>query len=137
MSMTYALDSNIVSYMLKNDLTVYENYRQADRNGHSCVIPALVYYEVQRGLLAKRLINRLTAFEKLCQNTLQGDFDQAVWKKAAQLYANLSQKGNLIDDADIFIAAFCIVNNYTLVTNNENHFKRIDGLKMVNWINPS
>jgi len=36
-------------------------------------------------------------------------------------------------DADIFIAAHCIVNDYTLVTDNTGDFERIDGLKFVNW----
>jgi tRNA(fMet)-specific endonuclease VapC len=39
----------------------------------------------------------------------------------------------VIGDADILIAAYCLVNDYTLVTNNTNDFNRIDGLKLVNW----
>ena len=37
------------------------------------------------------------------------------------------------DDGDIFIAAQCIVNDYTLVTDNTGDFERINGLKTVNW----
>jgi predicted nucleic acid-binding protein len=37
-------------------------------------------------------------------------------------------------DADIFIAAHCIINGYTLVTDNTSDFQRIGcGIKIVNW----
>jgi len=37
------------------------------------------------------------------------------------------------EDADIFIAAFCIHNNYTLVTDNTRHFQGIPELRLANW----
>jgi predicted nucleic acid-binding protein len=49
------------------------------------------------------------------------------------LYASLSRQGALIEDADIFIAAFCLVNDYPLVTNNTRHFGRIAELTLVDW----
>jgi len=58
-----------------------------------------------------------------------------VWDKAADIYISLKQKGQLIRDADILIAAYCLVNNYTLVTRNENDFNRINGLDYVDWYN--
>jgi len=36
-------------------------------------------------------------------------------------------------DADIFIAAYCIINDYILVTDNVSDFTRIANLKVVNW----
>ena len=56
-----------------------------------------------------------------------------VWEKAADIYIALKQNGQIIGDADILIAAYCLVNDYTLVTNNTNDFNRVDGLKLVNW----
>ena len=35
------------------------------------------------------------------------------------------------------IAAFCIVNNCTLVTDNLRHFEGIDGLTFENWVSRS
>jgi len=131
--MIYALDSNIVSYMLKEDADVIAQYRSAFDDGGDFVIPPIVFYEVQRGLLAKNLKKKLAKFDTLCQKIKQMDFDISIWKQAAQIYASLSQQGRLIDDADIFIAAFCLVNDYTLVTNNIQHFEHVDRLKLVNW----
>ena len=131
--MIYALDSNIVSYMLKEDADVIAHYRQAFDGGANFVIPPIVFYEIQRGLLAKNLKKRLSKFSALCQKIGQVDFNSLVWEKAARIYASLSQQGKPIDDADIFIAAFCLVNGYTLVTNNVRHFEHIGELKLMNW----
>ncbi|MDR1542645.1 MAG: hypothetical protein LBU32_32655 [Clostridiales bacterium] len=47
-----------------------------------------------------------------------------------RLYVILKKASKPIDDADNVIAACCIVNGYTLVTNNNP----VDGLKLVNWV---
>jgi predicted nucleic acid-binding protein len=132
--MIYVLDSNIISYMLKSDVTVLAKYRAEESKGNDFIIPAIVFYEVQRGLLALQLKKRLHEFEKLCQKVRYAEFDKPVWQKATNIYASLRHEGILIDDADIFIAAFCINNACTLVTNNTKHFDRINELAHVNWV---
>jgi predicted nucleic acid-binding protein len=131
--MIYALDSNIVSYILKENAKVISHYRQALKDDCEMAIPPIVYYEIKRGLLAKGLRKYLATFDKLHQGALHVEFDMPVWEKAAQICAALYQHGKPIEDADIFIAAYCMVNNFTLVTNNTRHFERVDGLKIVNW----
>jgi predicted nucleic acid-binding protein len=59
--------------------------------------------------------------------------NNAIWNEAARLYALNRKQGIVIEDADLFIAAFCLFNKYTLVTNNIRHFSGIDGLQTVNW----
>jgi tRNA(fMet)-specific endonuclease VapC len=101
--------------------------------GHECVIPPVAYYEIKRGLLATNAIAKARDFDELCQDFEVGEMDTRAWYEAARLYALHRQKGVLAEDADLFIAAFCIVNDYTLVTNNIRHFEHIDSLKLVNW----
>jgi tRNA(fMet)-specific endonuclease VapC len=43
----------------------------------------------------------------------------------------LRQKGLLISDFDLLIAATCLHHNLTLLTNNLRHFQRIEGLEIV------
>jgi len=45
----------------------------------------------------------------------------------------LSNKGWNIGEMDIFIAAWCRVNDFTLVTNNTAHFAPIPGLALEDW----
>lgn len=56
--------------------------------------------------------------------------------KASEIYAELRRRGEPIGDADMLIAAPAMVNGLPLVTNNEAHFKRINGLIIENWLRP-
>ncbi len=135
--MTYALDSNIISYMLKDNDAVYEQLDKALERNDRCVIPPIVYYEVKRGLLAVNAANKAHDFERLCCDFGVGRMNMSSWDMAAQLYAAFKRQGTPKEDADIFIAAFCIANGYTLVTNNVKHFENIDNLQIVNWVHNS
>lgn len=50
-----------------------------------------------------------------------------------KIKAELESKGQTLDDADLLIACIAFSNNATVVTNNSEHFGRIDGLKTENW----
>jgi predicted nucleic acid-binding protein len=56
--------------------------------------------------------------------------DEKIAEKFGQLRKELKQKGEIIEDIDIFIAATCIVNNLILVTLNKKHFSRIKQLQI-------
>jgi tRNA(fMet)-specific endonuclease VapC len=51
----------------------------------------------------------------------------------ALLYGDLRRRGLLIGDADILIAATALENECAVVSFNEGHFGRIDGLVVENW----
>jgi predicted nucleic acid-binding protein len=46
----------------------------------------------------------------------------------------LGKAGNILADADIFIGATAIVRCSMLITGNVNHFRRIEELRIENWI---
>ena len=54
--------------------------------------------------------------------------------RAAEIYADLWQRGQLIGDADILIASSALVHGLGVVTNNEDHFNRITDLRVQNWL---
>jgi len=136
--MVYALDTNIVSFLLrpsKNQKVVQQFMDTTLQDGY--VIPALSYYETMWYLIRKKATTQMRIFNELYKNSLvkinMGEKDII---KAAEIRANLAEKGIPIGkDADIFIAAYCIVNDFTLVTNNKDHFQRIEELKIVDWKN--
>ena len=130
----YTLDTNIITYLLKGDKTIAENYIAAIKDGIDITISPVVYYEIKRGLSAVNASKKICSFEKLYAQCENADFDIRVWDKAAEIYVDLRKKGRPIGDADILIAAYCLVNDYTLVTNNEAHFQYVNGLKLVNWV---
>lgn len=131
---TFALDTNIISYLIKGNKDISARIARETARGNEIVIPPIVYFEIKRGLLAIGATKQMQMFDKLCENTMVGELDRAVLDVAANTYATLRQAGQPVEDSDILIAAYCIRNVYTLVTNNVKHFEAIDGLKFVNWV---
>ena len=131
--MIYALDTNIISFIIKGNEVVRERYFDVVSKGVHCVIPLMVYYEVKRGLKANNAGNRLRSFENICSALGIANLTSADMDVAADIYAERKALGRLIDDGDLLIAAQCINNGYTLVTNNTKHFRDITGLEIVDW----
>ena len=129
----YAVDTNIVSFMLRGNKQLQERvYREAN-SGAGVIIPPIVYYEIKRGLISVQATVKLAAFERLCKMLGVGEMDTKTLDKAAGIYAALKNSGRLIDDSDILIAAYCLAHNHTIITDNTRHFDRVDGLALVNW----
>jgi len=103
-------------------------------SGARFIISSFVDYEIQRGLLIKPVLSHEKAYAIICDNCSCENMTIAVWKQAAKIYATLYAKHFTVSDADIIIAAFCIVNSYTLVTCNTKDFEKIDELQFVNWL---
>ena len=138
--MIYALDTNTISFFLRGEGNVdYHFKKEIIEAGNPYAIPFIVAYEIKRWLLDKPTkINKTFTqqFNILFENVKdKADMPDAVWEKAVDIYIMLKQKGQLIGDADILIAAYCIHNGYTLVTGNTADFIRIDDLKLTNWGN--
>ena len=129
----YALDSNIISFCLRGNALVMASLDKAIADGNSIVIPPLVYYEVKRGLKFINAAKRLKQFEALCKVFPVGDLGDYLLEESIDLYIHERKAGRNTEDADIFIAVFCIHNNYTLVTDNISHFKNITNLQVINW----
>ena len=91
-------------------------------------------YEILRGLHAKRATTQLAAFDHLCRVSIILPLTDAIVVRAATMYADLHQRGTLIGDADILIAATALEHGLVVVTNNENHYKRLLGLQLENWL---
>ena len=132
--MIYALDSDIISYMLKGDKDILLNFGELISGNNDYSIPPIVYYEVQRGLTDIRATKKLKEFDELYKYSLKKEMPTEAWEKAVGIWVNLKRIGRLIGDDDIFIAAFCIINGYTLITNNIKHYSNISELKTVNIV---
>ena len=129
----YALDSNILSFYLKGNETVIKNMEEAINNDHMLVIAPIAYYEVKRGLMLINATKQLRKLESLCELFSVGELGDYLLEEAANLYVRERKAKRNTEDADIFIAAFCLHNNYILVTDNIRHFQNISGLGTVNW----
>jgi predicted nucleic acid-binding protein len=61
-------------------------------------------------------------------------FDEAAGRRFGELKANLEARGEPLDNLDLQIASIAIENNCQLHTKNRRHFARINGLKLMNWL---
>ena len=136
--MIYALDTNIISFLLRpsRNPEVVKNFEEALEQGNDYVIPPLCHYEITWYLLRKKATAQLQVFKDLYQNSYTKIvMQEADFLEAARIKADLDERGLPIGagDADILIAAYCIANDYTLVTDNAKDFGRIDNLKFISW----
>jgi predicted nucleic acid-binding protein len=132
--MIYSLDSDTISYMLKDNRDIQEKFNNTIANNNDYSISPIVYYEVKRGLTEKKAYKKLREFNYLYDDSLKGDMTMEIWEKAIEIWIMLKSKGRLIGDGDILIASFCIVNDYTLITNNTKHYDNITELKKINIV---
>jgi tRNA(fMet)-specific endonuclease VapC len=90
-------------------------------------------YEILRGLKARGASTRLARFERECQASVIVPLTDEIVIAAADIYATLYRAGQLIGDADVLIAATAMVRGLPLVTNNLDHFERVQGLAVASW----
>ena len=131
--MIYALDSNTISYFLKKDARIRERLAAETNAGNQFTMSTVVYFEVERWLLEASAVKKHAEFRRMCHDIPPEEFTLDVWNTAAKLYVHMRQRGQPIDDVDLMIAAFCITNDYTLVSNNTRHFEHVNGLKLIDW----
>ena len=79
-------------------------------------------------------IKRIEAFKK--NLVVYSDSDLSA-EAFGRFKSKLSTQGKIIEDFDILIASIAYSNNCILVTNNPDHFSRIDELKIENWLENS
>jgi len=132
--MNYALDTNALIFLLNNDAKVIIKRNAAVLAGSRFIIPPVVDYELQRGLLYKPSPKKEKIYASLRRHYGVGLMEPKMWTIAAHIYVELRKEGFTVGDDDIFIAAFCLLNGYTLVTRNTRDFENITGLMYVNWI---
>jgi len=135
--MICALDSNVMKSLFLQKEQSIDSFiirLRTKSMGHGFIIPPIVFYEIQRWLLAKKMYAKERSFSELCKMLTVGDFSYDVWVKATEVYAYLTQRGNQIPDADILSASFCLVNGYAIIA-DDKHFEYIVplGLKYIKW----
>ncbi|MCL2025997.1 MAG: PIN domain-containing protein [Leptospirales bacterium] len=130
--MKYALDTNIITYYLKKYETIMNKVDNEAENDN-IIIPPFVYFEIKKWLLVNNSQTKLSAFEKLTGKYGIDVISKEVFDLALSIYIKLRKNGITIDDGDILVAAYCIINDFILVTNNQKHYKDIENIQIENW----
>ena len=131
--MRYLLDTNIVSDLVRHPQgKVAEHIRKVGEAGVSTSI--IVAAELRYGA-AKRRSPRLSAQLETVLGALEVlPFETPADAAYGLLRTRLEQAGRPIGANDLLIAAQAIALGYTLVTDNEKEFARIEDLPRENWL---
>lgn len=130
------IDSDTLSAIMKQRQVALTNAQAYLAIHNRLTLSVITRYEILRGLKAIRATAQEAAFAQFCQANVILPVTDAIILRAADIYADLYQRGLLIGDADILIAATALEHGLVLVTNNTNHFGRIVNLQLQNWLVP-
>lgn len=128
----YLLDTDILIYSLKGNETVINNIslHKNDPKAISIISYGELVYGAQK---SKQKTGNLAKVHSLKEIFPIIEITPAVMDTFGELKAKLVAGGNRLDDFDLLIASTAISYGYTLVTNNQKHFQRIEELDTVNW----
>lgn len=97
-------------------------------------ISVITYYEIKNGLLFRDAHRQMKDFEVFVQDCLVLPITTEIANLAANAFADLRRQNQMIGHTDVLIAATALHHSLTVVTNNQNHFQRIAGLVLENWV---
>jgi tRNA(fMet)-specific endonuclease VapC len=134
MSARFLLDTNICTYIRRRRPPGVLARFQRLKPGEA-VLSVITYGELVYG--AQKSQSREQATKQLAE--LAGLLPiVALPLQAGEFYgairADLEARGEMIGNNDLWIAAHAKAMGLTLVTNNEREFRRIQGLKIQNWV---
>ena len=128
------LDTNVLSAIMRRDRGALSKARVYLDEYHRLSFSAITRYEILRGLKATQATRQVEAFDQFCRSSEVLYLTDEVIIKAADIYADLRTRGQLIGDADILIAATALIQGAGVVTNNQAHFERVKDLHVENWL---
>jgi tRNA(fMet)-specific endonuclease VapC len=132
--MSYIIDTNIVTAILKKDEAVIKKLEVLRTQGKEVFISCITYYEIKRGLLAANATRQLSEFSDFCRKYRVILLDNLeVMEKSSEIYADLKRRGRLIQDADILIAATAITGGLILVSNDYD-LSNVEEINLENWL---
>lgn len=130
--MNYLLDTNTVSFAIRGIGAVGDRLRELEPAdiAVSAVTEAELWFGVRKSA-SKKLERAVVGF--LDAVTIL-PFDRAAARTYGTLRALLERRGRPIGIADTMIAAQALAAGCVMVTNNLRHFRRVPGLKTVDWL---
>lgn len=130
--MRLLLDSNIITFILRERPPVTSRFNEALKTDAVFVSSDVVDFEVRRYLLLKGASRQLRRYEDLARHWSPVSLGRNDWLAAAELWAELHRVGRSIEDRDLLIAVSALKERATLVTGNTRHFEQL-GVALLDW----
>lgn len=127
------LDTDILSLLRRGNERVTQHAKDYIITHGILTFTELTWYEVVRGYRAIGASRQLEIFEAFCRRCDILPVDYNSLDCAANIYANLRRRGELIGEVDIMIAGIALTHGMGVATRNVKHFSRIVGLHVEDW----
>ena len=132
----YLFDTDAITNILKprpNEVLLQKLSRLTQREQY---ISTITIFEIVYGAMrsSRPEFHLKNLKEVLLPSVNIVGFDTKAAYICGRIRANLEHRGQTISLADMEIAAITIANDFTLITGNTKHFKRVTGLKLENWL---
>jgi len=130
----YLLDTDTCIYVLNNrSKQLRHKFKVTKELGISAITYAELCFGIENSAQGKRKQRReqLDLFAQLLQVL---PFDERAAADYASIRSDLKQKGQMIGNNDLLIAAHARSIDAVLVSNNLKEFERVEGLTVENWL---
>lgn len=129
------IDSNILIGFERQaiDVNAFIQDREQETFFISVISASELLHGVHRAKTRKAKSVRLAFVEAVLASIPILEIDLATARCHAQLWSDLSKRGNMIGVHDSWIAATCLAHGLKLVTANEREFRRVPGLDVETW----
>jgi tRNA(fMet)-specific endonuclease VapC len=126
------LDTDIVVFFLRGQPRVIRSVEIHASDPKA--ISVITHGELTYGALkSERPAENLAKVRRIAEIFPIIDVSRAIMETFGSLKGELERKGKRIDDFDLILGSTALHLNYTVVTNNERHFRDIPGLGLENW----
>ncbi len=133
--MTFLLDTDTCVYWLRGQDPVRSRLSQV--GPENAAISIITLAELRYGASwSARPDENNAAIDDFISGIAVLGLDCDVACAFGEVKAELRRTGVLIADFDLLIGVTARTHAMTLVTNNVDHFRRINGLKLANWVKP-
>lgn len=131
--MIFMLDTDICIYIIKRKPASVLKRLESLKPGQ-LAMSAITFAELMNGVKKSQHVEaNLAKLNALGELLDIRPFDKQAAVSHGDVRSALEKKGETIGGNDLLIAVHALSLGWTLVTNNEREFSRVEGLKMVNW----
>lgn len=134
--MKYLFDTNIVSAFLAEepfaDSRIVERFAEDDEHATSVVTYGEIWYGLRWMVPGQRRREREAATNRFFRQLKLEFVTPSIAGNYAEIKAYLRRRGEMIPEADIWIAATAFTEGYVLVT-RDAHFSRVPDLVVERW----
>jgi tRNA(fMet)-specific endonuclease VapC len=128
----FALDTNAIIHYFQQKGRVAERLRNVSLRDIG--VPAIVQYELEVGATqSQHAAKRRKDIDALLRVVQVLEFNSKAAVAASIVRSKLEARGAMIGSIDFLVAGTAIAHGATLVTHNTAEFKRVPGLKIVDW----